>query len=121
MKASHIISSILHETPWVIGKDLTPEEQKHVKSAYVHRYTGEHKPKWADKKKPNGEPSYRVQHKDDADWLANTQFMKTNRGKLNRRYKHCLSNPAWPDNPELRRSVPESTEIIRLLLSEEAE
>src|ERR1044071_7023830 len=34
------------------GKKLTPDQHKKVLSAYVHRFTGEHKPAWAKEKMP---------------------------------------------------------------------
>jgi len=75
------------------GSDLGPKLQAEVKAAYVHRFTGEHKPGWVT---TTGAP-YRVQFKDDADWLANTFFHITKQGELNKRIKHCESHPTWPE------------------------
>ena len=81
------------------GSDLSAEDQKRALAAYVHRFTGEHKPSWtecADCLK------YPVQFKDDAGWLANTTFRVTKSGRLELR-AHAESRPTWPNNPELRK------------------
>lgn len=86
----------------VRGTDLTPALQAEAKRLYVHRYTGDHKPLWANRPMPSG-AAYPVQFADDADWLANTHFEITQKGAFSRRVVHCVSNPTWPHNPELRR------------------
>jgi hypothetical protein len=83
------------------GCDLSPDEQKYVLAAFVHRFTGQHKPAWARLLRPDG-TAYPVQFKDDADWLAHTDFEVTARGKLDTRNAYCCSSPTWPNNPELR-------------------
>ncbi len=82
-----------------LGSTLPPALQEQCKRAYVHRYTGDHKPAWARELRPNGEP-YEVQFKDDADWLAHTEFpiagtcpalwRLTTKGD-------CYSTPTWPE------------------------
>jgi hypothetical protein len=84
------------------GGRLHPDDRRYVLAAYVHRFTGNHKPAWASKPMPNG-GSYPLQFADDADWLRNTHFAVRTDGRLDRRAKHCTSNPTWPNNPELRR------------------
>lgn len=84
-----------------LGTELTAAEQRFVLAAFVHRFTGSHLPNWARKARPDGQ-KYPVQFKDDADWLANTRFVVTRTGKLDRRVNHCHSTPTWPLNPELR-------------------
>lgn len=86
---------------FVRGTDLHPEDQKHVLATYVHRFTREHRPDWANEPRPNGKP-YPVQFDSDADWLANTTFAVKTDGRLDARVNRCESNPTWPDNPELR-------------------
>jgi hypothetical protein len=88
---------------WVKGSALSPENQKHVLSAYVHRYTKEHKPNWASKEWKDGKP-YPVHHASDKEWLHNSEFAVTKKGSLSARHNYCKSNPTWPDNPELRKS-----------------
>lgn len=85
-----------------LGNQLSAEDQRYVLAAYVHRFTGQHKPQWACKPMPNG-TAYPVQFVDDADWLAHTYFEVTKSGKLDNRNKSCQSSPTWPNNPELRK------------------
>jgi hypothetical protein len=77
------------------GADLSIKDQAHVLVAYCHRFTGEYTPLWARKPMPNG-TAYRPQFRDDKDWLANTLFTTRKDGSLDRRVKHCQSNPTWP-------------------------
>lgn len=84
------------------GNQLTGSDRQHVLSAYVHRFTKDHKPGWAAKPRPYGNP-YPVQFASDADWLAHTLFHVTSGGNLDGRFGDCQSSPTWPDNPELRR------------------
>jgi len=86
----------------VPGTELCSDDQKHVLAAYCHRFTKDHKPRWADEPRPNGKP-YPVHHESDAHWLAATLFQVRNDGRLDNRVRYCHSTPAWPDNPELRR------------------
>ena len=83
------------------GSHLTPSDHKHVLRAFVHRFTRDHKPKWASAPWKDGLP-YPVQFASDADWLANTLFEVRNDGRLNVRASYCHGSPTWPDNPELR-------------------
>jgi hypothetical protein len=80
----------------VLGTELHPDDQRHVLAAFVHRYTGDHKPQWAGDPRPNGKPCP-VQFKDDQDWLANTRFGVRKDGRLDQRARYCTSNPTWPN------------------------
>jgi len=80
----------------VKGTELSGEDQREVLSSYVHRYTQEHKPAWANDKMPNGD-TYKPQFSDDKDWLANTKFAVCKSGRLSRKVTHCESNPTWPE------------------------
>lgn len=82
--------------PQILGIALNTVDQKHVLAAYVHRFTGDHKPKWAAQLRPNGSP-YPLQFRSDREWLANTFFMVTKFGNLDRRANYCTSNPTWPN------------------------
>ena len=82
------------------GSQLSPSEKRKVLAAYVHRYTMDHVPQWV----RNSEVSYPVQFHSDADWLENTYFKVTLNGNLDRRAKSCMSNPTWPNRPDLRRN-----------------
>lgn len=83
------------------GNTLWIKDKEHVLSAYIHRFTKDHKPMWARETMPNGN-KYPVQFESDSDWLDNTFFEVTKQGRLDKRFHHCESNPTWPDNPELR-------------------
>jgi hypothetical protein len=95
------MSKIIYEQR---GSLLSREEQAYVLSAFVHRFTGNHRPVWSHNTQPNGKP-YPLQFKDDADWLANTYFRITRDLKLDRKAYTCCSFPTWPENPELKVSL----------------
>lgn len=86
-----------------LGTQLAAADQRHVLAAYVHRYTREHVPEWARKPRPDGTP-YPVHFASDADWLAHTRFFVRANGRLDHRFRHCWSEPTWPDDPEVRRA-----------------
>lgn len=88
------------------GCDLKPEDQKHVLAAYVHRFTGDHRPEWTNQLRPDRQ-TYPLQFLNDRDWLAHTQFVVTQAGSLDRRFQECISHPTWPNNPELRKASQE--------------
>lgn len=81
----------------ILGSHLGPKLQAECKAMFVHRFTGEHRPKWASK-------PYKVQFADDADWLAHTYFEVTKQGELDKRSHYCESHPTWPFNPELQKA-----------------
>jgi hypothetical protein len=76
----------------LLGKNLHPDDQRHVLSAFIYRFTQTHVPEWA----KSGNYTYYPQFKDDDDWLANTLFHVRNDERLDRRYKSCQSSPTWP-------------------------
>jgi hypothetical protein len=84
-----------------LGSQLSPEVQKEALRRFVHRYTGTHKPMWAQKEKWKG-GDYPVQFVDDEDWLAHTTFEVHKDGTLDHRQQWCESRPTWPFNPELK-------------------
>ncbi len=86
---------------YVNGAELPHALQQEALRRFVHRYTGTHKPAWARDEWKEGRP-YPVQFKDDADWLAHTEFPVTTKGRLSARPSDCRSRPTWPFNPELR-------------------
>ena len=85
-----------------LGSELSAPEQRKVLAAYVHRYTGDHRPHWALRTRTEGQ-EYPVQFSDDRDWLAHTYFRTTRTGRLDARCHDCFSTPTWPHNPELRQ------------------
>lgn len=87
---------------WKLGTELTPCDRQHVVAQFVHRFTREHRPDWACQRSPNG-TRYQVQFASDADWLANTRFRCKANGRLDKRARHCFSNPTWPDDFIRRR------------------
>lgn len=89
-------------TRTLTGAELCSDDQAQALRAFVHRFTGDHKPAWARKPMPNGQ-TYQVQFADDSDWLANTRFAVTKAGRLDKRHGACESTPTWPNNPELRK------------------
>jgi hypothetical protein len=89
------------DQPLKPGNELNAEDRAYVLRAYVHRYTGDHMPLWADKPWMDNKP-YPVQFANDQDWLRNTRFHVKKNGRLDRTTGHCESSPTWPLNPELR-------------------
>lgn len=87
---------------YIFGTELTPADQAEALRRYVYRFTGDHRPDWADNQRNNGKP-YPLQFASDSDWLAHTRFPVT---KMLRLTAHgaCESNPTWPNNPELRKA-----------------
>ena len=86
----------------VLGTELSSAEQSKALNMFVHRYTGDTKPNWTNRADCAACP---VQFKNDAEWLANTLFYVTKDGVISRKYNYCVSNPTWPNNPELRKAV----------------
>lgn len=85
--------------PKTLGSLLSPEVQREALAAFVHRYTGEHRPNWASREDCKACP---IQFATDAEWLSNTVFRTNKDGSLHRRAA-CESYPTWPNNPELRK------------------
>ena len=81
----------------VTGDKLIQEDQKYVLSAYVYRYTKDHRPNWPFPAR------FPVQFASDRDWLVNTLFKVRDDGRLDGRGRYCESYPTWPENPELRK------------------
>lgn len=81
------------------GNNLCNADQQQVLRAYVHRFTGQHRPTWANDSTP-------LHFKDDNEWLANTRFAIDRRGRLRASVKDCYSRPTFPNNPELRSKNP---------------
>lgn len=90
----------------VRGSELPMHLQQEAKARFTHRYTGEHRPAWANRPFTNSElklSTYPVQFRDDADWLAHTYFTLVKDGtRFSKKKRFCESYPTWPDNPELR-------------------
>lgn len=80
----------------VKGSELSQEEQRKALARFVHRFTKQHRPQWANTPRPNGKP-YKVQFASDADWLANSLFFVTKEGWLSQQHNHCESTPTWPE------------------------
>lgn len=98
-----MITALLPENKTRLGSELCAEDQRTVLTAYVHRFTRNHKPDWARKEWKDGKP-YPLQFDSDADWLAHTRFAVTKAVRLDARASDCESSPTWPDNPELRQT-----------------
>ena len=68
------------------GERLTPEQHKHVLSAFVHRHTGEHTPDWVRHSDDHHTPT----HKTDKDWVHDHAFhFNKKTGKLSGKHKYA--------------------------------
>ena len=81
---------------WIQGDTLNSIVQRHALSKFVHRFTKDHRPAWANESRPGGKP-YRVQFASDSDWLQHTRFAVTQAGQLDKRARWCRSTPTWPE------------------------
>lgn len=68
---------------WILGRNLNPKQRERVLAAYLHRFTGEHRPHWVNRTPtaPNGEP-YGPTHATDAEYVDTYAFKFTNKGAL---------------------------------------
>ena len=71
---------------FVLGTKLSPSEQRTALAMFVHRFTGDHKPRWSDGIWKDGKP-YPVQFSNDADWLAHTRFAVNVAGTIGQTHK----------------------------------
>lgn len=78
----------------VLGTNLSPRLQKEVLRVFVHRYTADHKPQWANSPMQNGN-AYKPQFQNDAEWLSHTYFYVTKNHALAKR-RCCESHPTFP-------------------------
>jgi len=68
------------------GERLTPEQHKHVLSAFVHRHTGEHTPDWVRRSDDHHTPT----HKTDKDWVHDHAFhFNKKTGRLSGKHKYA--------------------------------
>lgn len=65
----------------VKGARLTSAQKRAVLAAFVHRFTGEHRPAWSLQKMPNG-GSYAPTHATDTEWVNDHAFYITAQGAL---------------------------------------
>lgn len=87
-------------TRYVTGDKLRDVDQLYVRAVYVHRYTGDHIPKWVYGKGRGA--AVTLQFANDADWLAHTEFAVRKDGHLDGRVHHCESHPTWPNGQGAR-------------------
>lgn len=80
----------------VSGSDLPPALQREARARFVHRYTGEHMPAWVRQQRARG-IYYPVHFRDDAEWLARTEFFVNVDGSLSERPSYCYSRPTFPN------------------------
>lgn len=87
---------------WRLGTELLREDQGLVLMAFEdRRYVAGRKPTWAAQPMPGG-GEWPPQFATDMDWLANTKFVVTMNGKLDKRSRECREAPTWPTRPDLR-------------------
>lgn len=91
----------------MLGSEMPLRLQQDAKARFVHRFTREHKPQWANKPWKHDDQgnaiAYPVQFDSDKDWLEHTFFVvKNDESAFADNYSSCGCTPTWPDNPELR-------------------
>lgn len=80
-----------------------------ARAQYVHRYTLQHVPSWAQARTPGG-TYYAPQYRTDAEWYENTTFPGEPGHLMGP--NHCHSrNPSWPMGKVLE--VPPTPERVR--------
>lgn len=89
-------------TTWRRGTDLTPAQQRVALVSYIHRYTRDFKPLWVEHCERVNFDAPPLHFDSDRDWLHNTEFAVTKAGEFDKRKTSVMTNPTWPDNPELR-------------------
>lgn len=82
-------------TPSRLGTELSSEDKAWVLNAFVHRFTRDNRPAWARGEWKDGKP-YPVQFASDAEWLANTRFNVTKRGKVIKGRDCYTTGQTWP-------------------------
>ena len=102
MSAPNYLGTLGRNVQVKLGSELSPEDQVTALCAFVHRFTKQHRPHWANRPWKNGQ-TYPVQFASDEDWLANSYFAVCKDGSLSEGTAFCESHPTWPDNPELRK------------------
>lgn len=87
---------------WLKGTELSEKDQKDVLARFRYRYTGNHIPDWVKKGQTiDGKLyDYPLQFRDDADWLANSEFRVTAKGKLHNGARFCESHQTWPNGKD---------------------
>ncbi len=85
-----------------LGCNISKENQRICLNRFIHRFTGEHMPRWV----MNSPNLRKYPHfKDDQDWLNNTTFAITKKNKLSKTVKHCNSHPTWPNGMPTKEEV----------------
>jgi len=82
------------------GSKLPDNLKQTVLETFIHRFTRDHKPEWANGLRESGKP-WQVRFDSDQDWLENTEFCIADDGFLSRKYPHCHPNSTWPDGREI--------------------
>lgn len=87
------------------GNLFSRRDQSLVLSIFTRRYTGDHKPGWANLNNHEGVVDWPLQFASDEEWLANTNFALSTNGNLDKRVKRCWEKPTWP-NGEMAYGLP---------------
>lgn len=82
--------------PRTLASLLRPSVKRDVLARFTHRFTMDHVPSWASKRRDDG-TYYAPQYASDDEWLSNTIVRTRKDGELDNRYSACESNtPTWP-------------------------
>lgn len=98
---------------YVLGSELPERLRKLAKRKDTRRFTGEHRPRWLDSPsidiaRRNGPPDF----KDDAEWLAHTEFPVSGKGDQ----LHLAKNGQQPRTHYLPKPEPSGDAPIELFL-----
>jgi len=97
-----------HTRYYKLGSELSPGKQQQALQYFVNRFTGDHTPAWVEHsrrpEKCRG-AGYKLQFKDDREWLSRTYFRVTAKGELYKGRAQYHSHPTWPNNPEMQHTV----------------
>ena len=76
---------------FIAGDRLTPEDRAHVLGAYCYRMTKESVKRWPAASEMMIEGGYSLPLVTDEEWLKNTLFQVTRKGRLDKRVNHCIT------------------------------
>ena len=79
---------------WVLGSELSRDQQRAVLDRYIYRMTTEARQRWPEATRRMLRGDYRMPERSDAEWLAQTRFAVRADGALDERVRYCETSYA---------------------------